>query len=108
MPSTLPMSRGVRGRAELPPVPPCARLGSMCTPMPPAMPSDIAPESRGDACGGLTSNLLVVVLPLSAVDFERGGCGVLIVVEYAGADAGVIGEAGEMGYELGYELIGVP
>ena len=69
------------------------------------MPSDIALVWRGDACGGLAGNHLVVVLPLSAVDFERGGCGVLIVV--AGADAGVIGEAGEVGYEVGYELIGV-
>ena len=70
------------------------------------MPSDdIALVWRGDACGGLAGNLLVVVLPLSAVDLEWGGCGVLIVV--AGADAGAIGEAGELGYEVGYEVIGV-
>ena len=42
----------------------------------------------------------MVDLPLSAEDFERGGCGVLIVVVYGGAEAGVIGEAGDVEYEL--------
>lgn len=70
------------------------------------MPSDdMALAWRGDACGGLAGNLPVVVLPLSAVDFERDGSGVLVVV--AGADAGVRGEPGELGCKLGYALIGV-
>jgi hypothetical protein len=64
------------------------------------MPSDdMALVWCGDACGGLAGNLPAVVIPLSAMGFERGGCGVLVVVEYAGAEAGVIGEAGEWGYD---------
>ena len=61
---------------------------------------DIALLWRGDGCGGLAGSPLVIDLPLSAEDFERGACGVLIVVVYGGAEAGVIGEAGEVGYEL--------
>ena len=74
------------------------------------MPSDdIALAWMGDACGGLAGNLPVVVGRLSAVDFERDGSGVLVVVVvvYAGADAGGRGEPGELGCKLGYGLIGV-
>jgi hypothetical protein len=72
------------------------------------MPSDdMALAWREDACGGLAGNLPVVVLPLSAVDFELGGSGVLVVVVYGGADAGVRGEPGEVRGKLGYGFIEV-
>jgi len=103
------MSRGVRGRAELPADPPCARvdvrLGPICEPFSPAMPSDdMCRAWRGDACGGLAGSLPVVALLPSAVDFERGGSGVLVLVVCGGADRG---ETGEVGGKLGYGFIGV-
>ena len=55
---------------------------------------DMALVWWGDACGGLAGNLPVAVILLFAGDFERGGCGVLVAVEVAGAEAGVVGEVG--------------
>lgn len=80
----------------------CVRLGSMCGPNPPAMPSDIV--WWWDACEEPAGFLPEVAVPLSAVVFERGGLvGPPSEVEYGGADFGV-GGTGELGCELGYRL----
>lgn len=100
----MPTSRGDRGRPELMPVPPCvcAPLGSICEPIPPGMPSDIALWWWG-ACGELAGNLPVGVAPFSVVvGLERGVAGNLPEFEnVAGADAGVEG-SGELECELKY------
>jgi hypothetical protein len=94
----IPTFRGDRGRAELAPGPcACVRLVST--------PSGMALVWRWDACWGLAGSLPGVVIPLSAVVFERGGGGLVEPSGYGGAETGEVGAA-ELGCELEYGFEG--